>query len=62
MVEEPYREGQDIYTYTKYYTADEISNFLKDNGFGIDEIERRKTESENELAGGELIIYATKMF
>ena len=61
MAEEPYREGKDIYAYTKYYTADEISNLLKDNGFGIDEIERRKTESENELAGGELIIYATKM-
>ena len=61
MVEEPYREGQDIYAYTKYYTADEISNFLKDNGFEIDEIERRKTESENVLAGGKLIIYANKV-
>lgn len=59
MVEEPYREGQDVYAYTKYFTAEEISKLLNDNGFKVDEIERRKTESENELAGGELIIYAS---
>lgn len=59
MVEEPYREGQDVYAYTKYFTAEEISKLLNDNGFRIDGIEKRKTESENELAGGELVVYAS---
>lgn len=59
MVEEPYREGQDVYAYTKYFTAEEISKLLNDNGFRVDEIEKRKTESENELAGGELVVYAS---
>ena len=59
MLEEPYREGQDVYAYTKYFTSEEISKLLNDNGFKVDAIEKRKTESENELAGGELIIYAS---
>lgn len=59
MVEEPYREGQDVYAYTKYFTAEEISKLLNDNGFRVDGIEKRKTESENELAGGELVVYAS---
>ena len=59
MVEEPYREGQGVYAYTKYFTPEEISRLLKDNGFRVDEIEKRKTESENELAGGELVVYAS---
>lgn len=59
MAEEPYRQGQGVYAYTKYFTAEEISKLLNDNGFRIDEIERRKTESDNELAGGELVIYAS---
>lgn len=59
MAEEPYREGQDIYAYTKYFTAEEISKLLSDNGFRVNEIEKRKTESENELAGGELVVYAS---
>lgn len=59
MVEEPYREGQEVYAYLKYFTAEEISKLLKDNGFRVDTIEKRKTESENELAGGELVIYAS---
>lgn len=59
MTEEPYRQGQDVYAYTKYFTIDEIAQLLNDNGFKVDEIERRKTESENELAGGELVVYAT---
>ena len=59
MVEEPYREGQDVYAYTKYFTTEEISKLLNDNGFKVDGIEKRKTESENELAGGELVIYAS---
>ena len=50
---------QDVYAYTKYFTIDEIAQLLNDNGFKVDEIERRKTESENELAGGELVVYAT---
>lgn len=33
MVEEPYREGQDVYAYTKYFTAEEIVTLLNDNGF-----------------------------
>lgn len=57
MVEEPYRECKGVYAYTKYFTAEEISKLLKDNGFKVDEIEKRKTESENELAGGELVVY-----
>lgn len=59
MVEEPYRKSQNIYTYTKYFTTEEITVLLKDNGFRVDEIEKRKTESENELTGKELIIYAS---
>lgn len=59
MTEEPYREGQDVYAYTKYFTAEEISKLLNDNGFRVDTIEKRKTESENALAGGELVIYAS---
>lgn len=59
MAEEPYREGQGVYAYTKYFTADEISKLLNDSGFKVDTIETRKTESENELAGGELVIYAS---
>ncbi len=61
MVEEPYREGQDIYAYTKYFTVEEISKILNDNGFRVDRIERRKTESENELAGGELVVYVSNV-
>lgn len=59
MVEEPYREGQGVYAYTKYFTAEEISQLLNENGFRVDDIEKRKTESENELAGGELVVYAS---
>ena len=59
MAEEPYREGQDVYAYTKYFTSEEISKLLNDNGFRVDGIEKRKTESENELAGGELVVYAS---
>ena len=61
MTEEPYREGQDVYAYTKYFTSKEISKILNDNGFRVDSIERRKTESENELAGGELVVYASNL-
>ena len=59
MAEEPYRHGKDIYAYTKYFTEQELKILLKQAGFKVDEIERRKTESENELAGGELVIYAS---
>ncbi len=59
MTEEPYRQRQDVYAYTKYFTIDEIAQLLNDNGFKVDEIERRKTESENELVGGEIVVYAT---
>ena len=59
MVEEPYRQGLDIHVYTKYFTAEEISKILNDNGFKVDEIEKRETESGNELAGKELVVYAS---
>ena len=59
MVEEPYRQGLDIHDYTKYFTAEEISKILNDNGFKVDEIEKRETESGNELAGKELVVYAS---
>lgn len=59
MVEEPYRQGLNIHVYTKYFTAEEISKILNDNGFKVDEIEKRETESENELAGKELVVYAS---
>lgn len=53
------KQCKDVYAYTKYFTIDEIAQLLNDNGFKVDEIERRKTQSENELAGGELVVYAT---
>ena len=59
MVEEPYRQGLNIHVYTKYFTAEEISKILNDNGFKVDEIEKRETESGNELAGKELVVYAS---
>ena len=39
--------------------CDEFCSTQVYNGFKVDGIERRKTESENELAGGELVVYAT---
>lgn len=59
MVEEPYRKGQDVYAYTKYFTEEEIYKLLNNNGFIVDRIEKRKIESKNELSGGELIVYAS---
>ena len=59
MGEEPYRQGLDIHVYTKYFTAEEMSKMLNDNGFKVDEIEKRETESGNELAGKELVVYAS---
>ncbi len=59
MIEEPYRQGKEVYVYTKYFTKDEITRLLNNNGFKVDLIETRKTESKNELARGELVVYAT---
>lgn len=56
---EPYRQGLDIHVYTKYFTAEEFSKILNDNGFKVDEIEKRETESGNELAVKELVVYAS---
>lgn len=59
MVEEPYRQNQDRYVYTKYFTLEEIKKIVEDNGFRIDEIKKRKTDSINDLSTEELIVYAT---
>ena len=59
MVEEPYRK--DTYVYTKYFRENEIIQMLNENGFKVDILEKRKTESENELSSNELIIYATNV-
>lgn len=58
MVEEPYRAGQNVFVYTKFYSLEEIIGILHNSGFSINDIEIRKTESENELGSGELIVYA----
>ena len=60
IVEEPYREGQNIYVYVKHYTVDEISLVLKENGFKVDTVEKMKTISENGYTTGKIIIFATK--
>ncbi len=60
MAEEPYRKGQDLYAYIKYFTKEEISKILNINSFNVDAIESRKSESENEFNDEELIIYASK--
>lgn len=59
MVEEPYRK--DTYVYTKKFREHEIIQILNENGFKVDILEKRKTESENELSFNELIIYATNI-
>ena len=61
MVEEPYREGQNIYVYVKHYTVDEISLVLKENGFKINKVEKMKNTSKNAYSTGKIIIFATKM-
>lgn len=61
MVEEPYREGQNIYVYVKHYTVDEISLVLKENGFKINKVEKMKNTSKNAYSTGKIIVFATKV-
>lgn len=58
MVEEPYRIGQGVYVYTKYYCIEEIVDLLHTTGFSVTDIDIRETQSDMELGGRELIIYA----